>query len=165
MKSKKNFILFAILILSISFANAQEQQLDLLVKKIIDSQNNGIDKIQATNQFLQKNNLIHISQIGSYNYSDVKIQSKNSNIGISQNGSNNYLDVYKNANVLNQSVIQSGNNNFISDFSFNSGNSVKMAVNQDGNNLSIYNNGSNSISRDLKITQTGNSGSIYIFNH
>jgi hypothetical protein len=40
-----------------------------------------------------------------------------------------------------------------------------MALSQEGNNLKIYNNGTNSISKDLKISQTGNSASIYIFNH
>jgi hypothetical protein len=67
--------------------------------------------------------------------------------------------------VLNQSVVQTGNNNSISDFSFHAGNPINMSIQQEGNNLSIFNNGSNSISKDLKITQTGNSGTIFIFNH
>lgn len=172
MKSKINIFLFAIVFSCTPFANAQEEQLyssiktfALINKDVISNQNNGIDKTQSINQFLQNNNLIHVTQIGFYNYSDVRIRSENSKMAVNQYGSNNYLDVYKNANELNQSVTQSGNNNFVSDFSLYSGSPINMSINQEGNNLSIYNNGSNSISKDLKITQTGNSGIIYIFNH
>jgi hypothetical protein len=84
---------------------------------------------------------------------------------IDQDGTSNYLEVYKNAKQINQSFVQTGNNNFISDFSLYSGNPIGIEISQDGNNLTIFNNGSNSISKDLKISQTGNSGIMYIFNH
>jgi hypothetical protein len=73
--------------------------------------------------------------------------------------------MYKNTGDLNQSVSQSGANNFISDFSLYSASAIDMSISQEGNNLTLFNNGTNSISKDLKITQTGNSGTIYIFNH
>jgi len=172
MKSKINIFLFAIVFSCISFANAQEEQLDssiktfvLINKDVISNQNNGVDITKSANKFLQNNNLIHISQIGFYNHSNVTVNNENSKMIINQNGVNNYLEVYKNANELNQFVMQSGNNNFVSDFSLYSASPINMSISQDGNNLSLYNNGSNSISKDLKITQTGNSGTIYIFNH
>lgn len=172
MKLKTSIFLFALLVLFKLNASAQDNQTDssvgifhLMDKEVISNQNNGIDIVQSASQFVEKNNLIHVVQIGLNNLSDVDIRSGNYKMEIDQNGNNNYLNVYKNASTLNQSVIQTGNNNFVSDFSIYSGNPVDMTIQQEGNNLSIFNNGSNSISKDLKITQTGNSGTIYIFNH
>lgn len=127
--------------------------------------NNQNTTSQNINQLVQNANIIHVIQVGSGNYSNLKVISKSSNLVVNQGGSNNYIDLYKKSNELLQSVNQRGTNNFISDFSLNYESQINMNVNQEGNNLSLYNNGSNSISRNMKITQTGNSGSVYIFNH
>ncbi|MNY51122.1 hypothetical protein D3C86_1866840 [compost metagenome] len=74
------------------------------------------------------------------------------------------MNVYKKADEVNQSYIQSGNNNYISDVSLYSRGAEQMKVNQEGNNLTIFSTGSNSISRDMIINQSGNSGIIYVFN-
>jgi hypothetical protein len=171
MKSKINIFLF-VLIVSWSFqVNAQEEQSyssteinDFISKEAISVQTNGSDNTKASNSFLLNKNIIQISQIGDTNYADVNVKSSKAKMIISQDGSNNYLQVYKNAKEINQSIVQTGKNNFISDFSLYSGGSIDMVINQEGNNLSLFNNGSNSISKDLKISQTGNSGSVYIFN-
>ena len=172
MKSKINIFLFSILVFSRFISYAQIDQLDsslktiiLLNKEIIFNQNYGIDIIQSSNQFLETNNFVQLTQIGFYNNSNIDIHSENYKMEVNQNGYNNNLNVYQNAPVLNQTIAQSGNNNYVSDFSIYSGNPLNMSFNQEGNNLSIFNNGSNSISKDLKITQTGDSGTIYIFNH
>jgi hypothetical protein len=172
MKLKTSVFLFALLVLFKLNLCAQESQVDssvgifvLMNDQIISNHNNGVNILQSENQFIGTNNLIQVTQIGFYNQSNVDIRSENYRLEVGQKGNNNYLNVYNNANILNQSVLQSGNNNFISDFSLRYGNQVDMSIQQDGNNLSIFNNGSNSISNDLKITQTGNSGTIYIFNH
>lgn len=127
--------------------------------------NNSNNFIQSINQLAQNANIIQVNQMGLGNSTDLNVVSENSNLVVNQYGSNNYIDLYKKSNELLQSVNQSGNNNFISDFSLIDENQINMNVKQDGNNLSLYNNGSNSISKNMKITQTGNSGSIYIFNH
>ena len=159
MKPKFNIFLFAIIFLTTFFAMAQEfdysnNSLFLVSKDLIYNRNNEIGQVQQSSnvQFLTNNNLIHISQIGFNNYSDVSGHNESSKIVIGQYGSNNYVEVYK-------------NNNYVSDFSLYTSGSINMAINQEGNNLTLFNNGSNSISKDLKITQTGNSGAIYIFNH
>jgi hypothetical protein len=171
MKSKINIFLF-VCIISWSFqVNAQEEQSyssteinDFISKEAISVQTNGSDNTKASNSFLLNKNIIQISQIGDTNYADVNVKSSKAKMIISQDGSNNYLQVYKNAKEINQSIVQTGKNNFISDFSLYSGGSIDMVINQEGNNLSLFNNGSNSISKDLKISQTGNSGSVYVFN-
>ena len=172
MKPKFNIFLFVIVFLTISFAKAQEfdnsiNSLFLVSKDLIHNVKNEIGQVQQSSnvQFLTNNNLIHISQIGFNNYSDVSGHNESSKIVIGQYGSNNYVEVYKKAPDLTQSVTQYGNNNYVSDFSLYTSGSINMAINQEGNNLTLFNNGSNSISKDLKITQTGNSGAIYIFNH
>ena len=171
-KIKINVFLF-VLAISLSLnVNAQEEESDysiginnLINKETVSVQNNDFDKTKSTNKFLLNNNTIQISQVGYNNYTDVNIRGNNPKMMINQDGSNNYLEVYKNAKQLSQSIVQSGNNNFISDFSLYSASPIDMAIDQDGNNLTIFNNGSNSISKDLKISQKGNSGSVYIFNH
>ena len=173
MKSKKNIILFVITFLSAFSINAQVLQIntssdlyDLVDKTMISKLNFGeVGQVQSIGNYLLNNNLIQVKQVGFNNFSSVTVKSENYEIAVSQNGFNNYLDMYKNTGDLNQSVSQSGSNNYISDFSLYSASSIDMSINQEGNNLTLFNNGTNSISRDLKITQTGNSGTIYIFNH
>jgi hypothetical protein len=172
MKLKTSIFLFALLVLYGFNAIAQDNRLDFSVgilhfmdREYFSNQNNEVGVIQSENQFVENNNLIQVTQIGFYNRSNVEIISENYRFQVEQTGNNNYLNVYKNTNVLNQSFVQTGNNNSISDFSFYAGNQINMSIQQEGNNLSIFNNGSNSISKDLKINQTGNSGTIFIFNH
>ena len=124
MKPKFNIFLFVIVFLTISFAKAQEfdnsiNSLFLVSKDLIHNGKNEIGQVQQSSnvQFLTNNNLIHISQIGFNNYSDVSGHNESSKIVIGQYGSNNYVEVYKKAPDLTQSVTQYGNNNYVSDFS------------------------------------------------
>ena len=173
MKSKIFTTLFIIAFLNVSYVKAQVLQTntssgvyELIDKTTISKFNDGaISQTQLLDNYLQNNNLIQVQQVGFNNFSTVTIKSENYEIAVNQNGFNNYLDMYKNTGDLNQSVSQSGSNNFISDFSLYSGSAIDMSISQEGNNLTLFNNGTNSISKDLKITQTGNSGTIYIFNH
>jgi hypothetical protein len=173
MKSKIFTSLFIMVFLNVSCLKAQVLQTktssgiyELIDKTIISKFNDGvIVQTQLLDNYLQNNNLIQVQQVGLNNLSTVVVKSENYEIAVNQNGLNNYLDMYKNTGDLNQSVSQSGSNNFISDFSLYSGSAIDMSISQEGNNLTLFNNGTNSISKDLKITQTGNSGTIYIFNH
>lgn len=173
MKSKINSVLFVIVFLNVLYINAQVLQTnaspdfyDLVEKTMISKINQGgIEQAQSVDNHFLNLNLIQIKQVGFNNYSDVTVKSENYEIAVNQNGNNNYLDLYKNTGDLNQSVSQLGSNNLVSDFSLYSESPINMSINQEGNNLTLFNNGTNSISKDLKITQTGNSGTIYIFNH
>lgn len=137
----------------------------LLTKELLIRNNNvNAENSPSTNQYFQNNNLIQIQQIGNYNYSSVYVRSSDAAVSLNQNGDNNYTNIYRNAYILNENVSQTGNNNFISDFSVYSDEPVNATFNQYGNNLTIINNGSNSISKNLQINQTGNSGTVYIYN-
>ncbi|WP_345145067.1 hypothetical protein [Flavobacterium ginsengiterrae] len=119
---------------------------------------------QNTNQYFISHNIVKIAQIGNYNQANLTIISNNAYVTAKQTGNNNYMNVYKKADEINQSYIQSGSNNYISDVSSYSRGVEAMKVNQDGNNLTIFSTGSNSISKDMIINQSGNSGTIYVFN-
>ncbi|OXG05832.1 hypothetical protein BC749_102208 [Flavobacterium araucananum] len=120
---------------------------------------------QTINQYMKSRNIVLVTQIGNYNQANLTIVSKNAYVTAQQTGNNNYMNVYKKAEEINQSYTQTGNNNYISDFALYSGGITSMAINQQGNNLSVISTGSNSISKDLIINQSGNSGTIYVFNH
>jgi hypothetical protein len=107
---------------------------------------------------------IHINQIGDYNKSQVNLKAAHSDLTINQYGVNNNINFYKSNQELKQMIQQAGNSNFVSDFSINSYYKVDMQINQQGNNLTLFNNGTNSISKEMKVTQTGNSGTILIYN-
>lgn len=137
----------------------------LMAKELLIRNNKiNIENSQNTNQFLQNNNLIQIQQIGNYNYSSIYVRSKEADVQVNQFGDNNYSNVYRNAYELNENINQTGSNNFISDFSVYSDEPVNTSFNQNGNNLTIYSTGSNSISKNLQINQSGNSGTVYIYN-
>lgn len=112
------------------------------------------------------NNLseINIQQIGDFNIVNSNIKSDKINVSIYQNGINNSIDSYKNALEVNQNFSQTGDNNLISDLTYYTPYSVNMEIIQDGNNQSVQNIGTNSLSKDLKITQTGIGTSVIIIN-
>jgi hypothetical protein len=130
------------------------------------NESNNRNQNQNTNQYVINHNIVKIAQIGNYNQANLTIISNNAYVTAQQTGNNNYMNVYKKADEINQSYIQSGNNNYISDVSSSSYSRgvESMKVNQEGNNLTIFSTGSNSISKDMIINQSGNSGTIYVFN-
>jgi hypothetical protein len=167
----KNFF-YALFIMNSFAVLAQDELLikdfdanSLIAKELLLSNNKiNIESTQNTNQFLLNNNLINVQQVGNFNYSSIYVQSREANLQVNQYGDNNYADVYRNAYELNETINQNGNNNFISDYSVYSDEAVNTTFNQNGDNLTIISNGSNSISKNLQINQTGNSGTIYIYN-
>lgn len=151
----------------------------LLITGILSSQTFDMDKADyvlsnmnelnnynqnQVNQYIKSRNIVSVVQIGNYNQANLNIVSNNAFVTAQQRGNNNYMDVYKKADEINQSYTQTGNNNYISDFSLYSRGVISSSINQEGNNLSVISTGSNSISKDLIINQTGNSGTIYIIN-
>lgn len=166
MKSKINISLLIIMISSSFMVNAQHDEsfektiMLVAAKEAVKNDNSLVENMIIQNN----NNLIQIQQIGNYNYSDVNVRSNAVSMEVNQFGDNNYTNVYRNTYDLNENVFQAGNNNFISDFSVYSPDPVNTSFNQQGNNLTIISNGSNSISKNLQINQSGNSGTVYIYN-
>lgn len=113
---------------------------------------------------IEKNTVINIKQIGDFNSINANVNSEKANLSILQNGTGNFVDYDKNVTEINQTIIQSGDNNTISDLTYYSTYKVDMDITQTGTNLNVQNIGTNSISKDMKISQTGNGTSIIIIN-
>lgn len=154
------------IILFLSMGNIFSQAIDGNVNDYVLTLNetNSRNQNQNTNQYIISHNIVKIAQIGNYNQANLTIISNNANVTAQQSGNNNYMNVYKKADEINQSYIQSGNNNYISDVSLYSRGAEAMKINQEGNNLTVFSTGSNSISKDMIINQSGNSGIVYVFN-
>lgn len=172
MESIKNSFLFVLVVLCVFLGNAQQMESDasLAINKLLNTEtitlrNIVLDNNKSNTSTLLNRNIVQISQMGQSNDADILIRSSKSNLKVSQNGSNNNLEFNKSAKELNQTIVQTGNENYISDTSLYYGKPIDMIISQQGNNLKLINSGTNSISKDLKISQSGNSGSVYIFNH
>lgn len=172
MESIKNSFLFVLVVLCVFLGNAQQMESDaspaiskLLNTESITLKNIVLDNNKSNASSVLNRNIVQISQLGQSNDTDIVIRSSKSNLKVSQNGSNNNLEFNKSAKELSQTIVQTGNENYISDTSLYYGKPIDMTISQQGNNLKLINSGTNSISKDLKISQSGNSGSVYIFNH
>ncbi|MGH2666942.1 hypothetical protein [Flavobacterium sp.] len=122
-----------------------------------------LQTVQDANK-TQEGSYVIISQIGNLNSSNVNVSSSNTELSIIQNGSNNVVDIDKSANQIKETIIQSGNDNYIKDSALYSNQNISQQFSQYGDNLSLYNYGSNSISDTMTIIQSGNQKSIIIIN-
>ncbi len=114
---------------------------------------------------IQENTYVTISQIGNYNNSNINLSSNYGQIDVYQNGNNNSTNIYRQGNQVNESVSQIGNNNYIQDYSPNFYENSSIQLNQYGDNLSLYNYGTNSLTNSLNIIQTGNDQVVYIISN
>lgn len=107
---------------------------------------------------------VMIQQIGSFNYVNANLKAKDINVALVQNGIDNEIFMDKNANSIVQKIVQEGQNNYIKDFSLYVNYDINMEIIQKGNNQNIQNYGTNSLSRNMKIIQSGNGASVIILN-
>lgn len=170
MKAKKQVILFLVLLVSVVFSFAQEEDTDDLAA-IFNGKLNSLNLLSSmTNNPTQatlpvnSTNSVFIQQIGERNTISSAILSSNSELALSQIGNQNFIYLDKNSSQINQLVTQNGNNNSVVDFNLYSNSTINSNFLQSGNNLNILNIGANSISKELTINQTGNSGSVIILN-
>jgi minor curlin subunit len=112
----------------------------------------------------QNINNVNIQQIGTNNIINTQLQAKKTNLLVLQKGDNNQVQIEKQANTIYQTVLQQGDNNKIIDFAAGKNYNVVMELIQRGDNQSIENFGVNSISRDMKVVQSGNGAAIIIIN-
>jgi hypothetical protein len=113
---------------------------------------------------LKKTSEVIILQIGNFNYVNANLTAKSANLVISQIGNDNNIEIDKQANSINQRIVQEGQNNRIMDYALYSNNDVNMELIQQGDNQSIQSFGVNSISKNMKVTQTGYGASVIILN-
>jgi hypothetical protein len=118
------------------------------------------------NLFLQNNsqNGVVIQQIGNFNYINTTLKAKEINVSVVQNGYENQLLLDKKANAINQKIVQEGLNNSITDLSFYTKYDINMEIIQKGNNQNVQNYGTNSLSKSMKVIQSGNGASVIILN-
>ncbi|MDA6071248.1 hypothetical protein NJT12_16645 [Flavobacterium sp. AC] len=171
----KAFILNSIiLLLFLPVLNAQEKEDDsdfknyssavFNSKQVAFSVVSSMDK-KAQNDLNQKiQSGINIQQIGDLNTVTAFLKSKETKVAVNQIGDSNQLLLDKNAKTITQNVVQRGDNNKISDFTLYTNYNVNMEMIQKGDNQNIQNIGTNSMSKNMKITQTGNGASIILIN-
>lgn len=107
---------------------------------------------------------VQIQQIGDLNKSIAILKSNETKVAINQKGDGNQLFLDKNAKTITQNIVQQGDNNKISDFTLYTNHNVNMEIIQKGDNQNVQNIGTNSLSKNMKITQTGNGASIILIN-
>jgi hypothetical protein len=110
------------------------------------------------------NNAVQIRQIGDYNAVLLQLSAVQSDIGLNQIGNQNEIYYYNASPYLTQTIQQRGNSNVINHFSSASHFEEHKSFTQQGNNLTLFSNGTNSISKEMTVNQYGNSGTVYIFN-
>ena len=155
------------MLFTVSACFSQEEEDQLI--SVFSNKENSLDmvsKFSTTEQNLPLSlqNTIYIQQIGNNNTTFADVKSNTSDIDFNQSGNNNSIYLNKTALEINQFVLQDGNNNSVTDFNYNYTGAVNTNYTQSGNNLNIVSIGSNSISKDLTIKQSGNSGSVIILN-
>lgn len=170
MKSKIYIVLFTIIITQIGFSQQKDNNDDFkqYSSALFDSEQNSLYVVSAMTEKLNliqvNQNKVKIQQIGDLNIINAHVISDNSNLFMNQNGSNNSIDLIKNTPELTQSITQTGNGNTISDLTYYTNYKVNMEMNQNGNNQNIQNIGTNSLSKEMKISQSGNGASVIIIN-
>lgn len=118
-------------------------------------------QLEQVQQFSQG---VIIQQIGNYNAVRADVEAEKVNVSVFQKGDFNDFSLVKDAKTINQDIVQEGKNNSISDYSFRTSLDIKTKMIQNGNDQKIQSYGSNSISKDMKITQNGNGASVIILN-
>ncbi len=119
-----------------------------------------------TNLIHQQNiNTVQVLQIGNNNSINSKFVSSKIDATLAQEGNNNQLFIDKNANSIYQKVTQQGNNNIVHDYVPYANYELTTELFQKGNNQNIKNFGSNSISKNMTIIQSGNGAAVTIINH
>lgn len=107
---------------------------------------------------------VMIQQIGSFNYANINLKANDINVDLLQKGIDNKIIMDKNANSIVQKIVQEGQSNYVEDFSLYVNYDINMEIIQKGNNQNIQNYGTNSLSRNMKVIQSGNGASVIIFN-
>jgi len=160
-------------LLSIQVAVAQDEEENIgfnqYSSSVFDSKQNALNLVSKlpsttpTQTFIPSG--ILIQQIGDFNTFNANLKTENVSISLLQNGYDNSVMLDKEAKSISQKIIQDGNNNQISDFTYYSRYDVNMQMIQQGSNQNIQSYGTNSLSKDMTVTQTGNGASVIIINN
>lgn len=106
-----------------------------------------------------------IEQIGDFNFVYTNIKANSIAVQVTQEGDYNFYELIKEANVIKAKAMQKGQNNVTLHNALYTGYDLYMETVQQGNNLEIQSIGSNSISDNMKIIQTGTDASVIIISN
>ncbi|WP_264536852.1 hypothetical protein [Flavobacterium sp. N1736] len=175
---KTNVLHIFLLVLFSVFVNGQEKVdasgFKPYSSSVFDSKDTALSIVSSMNkkntdqlqleQVQQFSQGVIIQQIGNYNAARTDVEAAKVTVSVFQKGDFNNLLLVKDARTITQVIAQEGENNSISDYSFRTNLDIKTEMIQNGNNQKIQSYGSNSISKDMKITQNGNGDSVIILN-
>ncbi len=167
------FYTVIVFLLSVQVSNAQDEEENIgfnqYSSSVFDSKQNALNLVSkipssttSTQAFIPTG--ILIQQVGDFNTFNANLKTENVNISLLQNGNDNSVMLDKEAKSISQKIIQDGNNNQVTDFTYYTKYDVNMQMIQQGSNQNIQNYGTNSLSKDMKVTQTGNGAAVIIIN-
>lgn len=108
---------------------------------------------------------ILIEQIGDFNFVYTDLKAKTIKVEVIQQGDFNFYELVKASNTISVKALQKGEQNFTSNISLYSGYDTYVETVQQGTNLNIQSLGSNSISSNMKIIQSGADASVIVINN
>jgi len=164
-------ILFLLLISPVFYGQEKEDNSDFkpYSSSVFNSKETALSVVSSMDKIdLDRlNNLpsgVLIQQIGDFNSVIANLKANDTKVSVKQNGNGNDLLLEKTANTITQNIVQQGENNKITDFTLYTKYDVNTEMIQNGDNQNIQSIGTNSISKNMKITQTGNGASIILIN-
>jgi len=119
---------------------------------------------KTSDAFNKQPSSVQILQVGDFNKVNATLKANETKVSVEQNGNGNELLLDKTANTISQNIVQQGDNNKINDFTLSTSYNIKTEMIQNGDNQNIQSIGTNSISKNMKITQNGNGASIILIN-
>ncbi|MFH6997122.1 hypothetical protein ACHRVZ_04260 [Flavobacterium sp. FlaQc-57] len=175
---KTNLLYIFLLVLFSVFVRGQEKEetsgFKAYSSSVFDSKDTALSIVSSINkkstdqlqleQVQQFSQGVLIQQIGNYNAVRADVNAQKVNVSVFQKGDFNDLSLVKDAKTISQNISQQGKNNSISDYSYRTNYDVKTEMIQKGNDQKIQSYGTNSISKDMKITQNGNGATVIILN-
>lgn len=115
---------------------------------------------------LPTGNGILIAQVGDYNYAYAYVASRAMDVQITQEGDYNFYEFIQiSGNKVKVKVEQKGESNYTMNNSLYGGYDINMETVQKGSGLTIHSIGSNSISSNMKVVQTGTGASVIVINN
>ncbi|MFH6943108.1 hypothetical protein [Flavobacterium sp. FlaQc-50] len=171
----KTYILNSVLLLLFSSAFYAQEKEDspyfrpysssvFNTKEVALSVISSLDKKAQNDLYARIQSGVQIQQIGDYNTVNANLKATEVKVSVNQQGNGNELFLDKNAKTITQNIIQKGNDNAISDFTLHTNYKVNTQMIQNGDNQNIKSIGTNSMSKNMKITQTGNGASLILIN-
>lgn len=137
-----------------------------MVSIVSNVKETGHDNGMMKSRELSTGSGILIEQVGDFNFVYANVNAKTVNIQVIQEGDNNFYELFKKSgNKIEAKAEQKGQNNFALHNSLYGANDMYLETMQKGDNLTIQSIGSNSISSNMKITQTGTGASVIVINN